>query len=515
LLHETQEEIKEKGFYMDNLIDYASKVKINGKTLIDAVIEDNAYYRINPRYGSKEKVLQAVHRSDYAAMRDISNFFYKTSGIYSRLCRYLAYLYRYDWLITPYCNSDSIDEKKLKKTFFNALKFLDDFEVKRVFGEIALKVIRYGCYYGYVITKGDTVALQELPPKYCRTRFSVGNYPAIEFNMSYFDNYYTDVEQRMAVLRLFPKDFQKGYRLYKQKKLKPAFRGDTEGWYLLELGSAIKFNINGEDMPFLMSVIPAIIDLNQAQDLDKKKLAQGLMKIIVQKLPIDKNGDIVFDVDEGQQLHNNVVRMLADVIGVQVLTTFADVKVEDMADTTTSTTTDNLERYERSVYDEAGVAQLQFNASSNMALKYSILNDEATMYNLISQFESFLNFLLTPFNTNKKFNFRAQILTTTIYNYQELSKLFKEQTQLGYSKILPQLALGQSQSAILANATFENEVLDLVNTFIPPMSSNTMSADALAIVGNKSTSTSTDKGGRPELPDEEKSDKTIQNLESQ
>jgi len=37
-------------------------------------------------------------------MREISNFFYKTSGIYSRLCRYMAYLYRYDWFITPYIN---------------------------------------------------------------------------------------------------------------------------------------------------------------------------------------------------------------------------------------------------------------------------------------------------------------------------------------------------------------------------------------------------------------------------
>lgn len=37
-------------------------------------------------------------------MREISNFFYRTSGIYSRLCRYMAYLYKYDWFITPYIN---------------------------------------------------------------------------------------------------------------------------------------------------------------------------------------------------------------------------------------------------------------------------------------------------------------------------------------------------------------------------------------------------------------------------
>ena len=51
--------------------------------------------------------------------------------------------------------------------------------------------------------------------------------------------------------------------------------------------------------------------------------------------------------------------------------------------------------------------------------------------------------------------------------------------------MLPQIALGQSQSSILANAYFENDILDLVNVFIPPMASNTMSADVLNRIGNE------------------------------
>jgi hypothetical protein len=59
------------------------------------------------------------------------------------------------------------------------------------------------------------------------------------------------------------------------------------------------------------------------------------------------------------------------------------------------------------------------------------------MYNLILKFESFLNHLIKPFNTNKDFTFRVNILTTTINNFKEMTKLYKEQTQLGYSKMLP------------------------------------------------------------------------------
>jgi hypothetical protein len=71
-------------------------------------------------------------------------------------------------------------------------------------------------------------------------------------------------------------------------------------------------------------------------------MQQQLLKIIIQKMPIDKNGDLVFDVDEAQQLHNNAVQMLSKAIGLDVLTTFADVDVANMADNRTSTTIDDL-----------------------------------------------------------------------------------------------------------------------------------------------------------------------------
>jgi len=331
--------------------------------------------------------------------------------------------------------------------------------------------------------------------------------------MKYFDDIFTNVEQRTRMLKIFPPEFEKGYRLYKQGKLKPDFPGDEAGWYLLEVGSVIKFNLNGEDFPPFIAVIPAIIDLDAAQDLDRRKMQQQLLKIIIQKMPIDKNGDLVFDVDEAKELHNNAVQMLSKAIGIDVLTTFADVEVADMADNKTSTTTDELEKVERTVYNEAGVSQMQFNTDGNIALEKSILNDEASMWNLIQQFETFLNTLLIPYNRSpKKVTYRAQILPTTIYNYKDLAKQYKEHTQLGYSKMLPQIALGQAQSAILATAYFENDILDLVNVFIPPLMSSTMNADVL---NRKQNGEKTGEGaGRPEKADDEKSTKTIQNKES-
>ena len=537
-----KEEIKKKGFSMveetkEKLaydasqnsfipVDF-SKIKVGTKTLDDAILNLGNYRRADTRFVNRDSIYKAMLNRDYEEMRAISNFYFDSSGIYARLCRYMAKMYRYDWMITPYINEEVTkekDENTILADFYKILLYFDNSELKRLFGNIALKVIKNGCYYGYIISGSKRINIQELPVQYCRTRFSVGNRPVVEFNMKYFDVMFKDAAQRQRMLNVFGEDFKKGYKLYKQGQLPPLFVGDSEGWYVLEVGSAIKFNIDGSDEPLFMSVIPSIIDLDEAKDIDKKKMAQELLKIIIQKMPLDKNGDLVFDVDEAAQLHNNAVNMLKKAIGVDILTTFADVDVADMDNNRSAAANDDLERVERGVYNEAGVSQMQFNTDGNIALEKSIRNDEASLYDLILQFEGLLNDLIEKYNQRpKQYYYRAQILTTTIYNYQDMAKIYKEQMQVGFSKMLPQIAMGQSQSTILANAYFENQLLDLVNVFIPPMMSSTMNSDVLNRVNQqnrdnraaeKAAGDSESEGGRPEKPDDEKSEKTLQNEES-
>ena len=97
--------------------------------------------------------------------------------------------------------------------------------------------------------------------------------------------------------------------------------------------------------------------------------------------------------------------------------------------------------------------------------------------------------------------------------------MYKDLTANGQSKFMPVVALGHSQSSVLNLAYFENEILDLPAIMIPPLMSSTMSGED--ILGtreqskqNNSQNTSEGKTGRPEKPDTEKSDKTLQNRES-
>ena len=223
-------QIKAKGFKMDFATDTNeryipqdfSKIKVGAKTLEDAIVSYGDYQKTNLRLGNKQNVLKAIMNGDVQEMRDISNFFYKSSGIYSRLCRYMAYLYKYDWFVTPYIEQcqglldtnaglydstvdEAANEKQRKKqftNFFKILKFLDEFEIKRFCGKVALKVIRHGCYYGYLIPQNNKIVVQQLLPNYCRSMYEINNRPAVEFDMRFFDTYYKDTEQRNKILNL-------------------------------------------------------------------------------------------------------------------------------------------------------------------------------------------------------------------------------------------------------------------------------------------------------------------------
>lgn len=468
----------------------------------------------------RKTIEEAIEKQDVIQLRRISNYFYGKSGIYSRLCRYMAYLYKYDWFIIPHRFDDKISSDKVIEGWVKSSILLENSNLKQLFGEISLKVLKNGCYYGYIMQEADAFFLQELPANYCRARYKVAGRYAVEFNVKYFDDLYSDSWYRAQVIKLYPKEIQSAYIAYKKGKLPKISQGDDMGWFLLDPAKSVKFNLSDNDAPLFVSIIPAILDLDDAKKLDKDKMAQQLLKIIIQQMPIDKNGDLIFDVEEAQALHNNVVGMVGEAIGLDVLTTFANVSVADLSDKSNVSSVDQLERVERTVYNEAGVSQMQFNTSGNLALEKSIANDEATMSDLIYQYKSFADYLLKPFNKNaKRLKYSFGMLPTTIYNYKELSKLYKEQTQLGFSKLLPQIALGHSQSDIIATAVFENQMMKLNDLFVPPQMSSTMSGNNKASSsesgkGSSAQTPSDNQGGRPELPDDQKSEKTIQNKEA-
>ncbi|MCX7837821.1 MAG: hypothetical protein N2323_07785, partial [candidate division WOR-3 bacterium] len=120
----------------------------------------------------EERLLSAIERKDMPYIRQASKDFYDISGIYRRICQYMAYLPTYDWMVTPYIvNENKINKEKLLQDFNNALRFVESLKIKKTFANISLNVIKNGAFYGIIRETTEGIDIQELPIDYCRSRY--------------------------------------------------------------------------------------------------------------------------------------------------------------------------------------------------------------------------------------------------------------------------------------------------------------------------------------------------------
>lgn len=180
---------------------------------------------------------------------------------------------------------------------------------------------------------------------------------------------------------------------------------------------------------------------------------------------------------ELQRLNQNAIDMVGDAVGISVLSTIADVHLEDLNNGAGDEANNSVEAAEDSAYNDFGIASSLFNTDGNLALEKSITTDEAYVKPLLLQFEQFFNrYLEWKFNKTS-LKFRLKMLNTSIFNFKELSSAYKDLTKIGFSRFLPIVALGHTQKEVTSMAKLEQQIMQLDAYMLPPFSSNTMSSD--------------------------------------
>lgn len=452
---------------------------------------------------TKRIVVKAIESREIPQIRSISKHFFHTSGIYGRACRYLAFLPTYDHLITPTLLHDEVRRENLLSDFNRSLRFVDAMNLKTKLQQVALTVVIEGVYYGYVRNNGQTIVLQDLPVNWCRSLYKMDGFPVVEFNVKYFDIMFKRQESRIEVLQSMPEEIVLGYMAYKKAEL-PTDSRDGGAWIKLNHFNSAKFSLNDDDSPIFSSAIPHIIDYDDMESIAKKKWEQQLLKIMIQKIPLDKNGDFIFDMQEAAAMHSNAVRMLARAMNIDVLTTFADSQLLDLENKYYGGQA-TTESWEKSIYSQIGLSQQLFNTDGNLALEKSVANDESIMVYLISQIEDWLNYQLAAKFADKKYDYSFKIWfpRLTQHNRSDMAKLYKDQAAMGFSKQLPAIALGQSQTNLLSTILFETDMLKLGEVMEPLKMASTMSGK------------SGEGAGRPEKSPDQKSSKTLANEASE
>ena len=242
-------------------------------------------------------------------------------------------------------------------------------------------------------------------------------------------------------------------------------------------------------------------------------------------MPIDKDGELVFQLDEVADIHSSVAQMLQDMDTVEVLTTFGDASLESLQDSSAaSQSSDRLKKYKDSAWDALGRAKLLFNPDGSSALAYMIKKDESLMITYLNVYEAWIKFHINDRFARRGLTFDFDILPTTVFNRNDLQQSYFRGAQYGYSKMAARVAIGIKQLDQLSLMNFENEMLEMSTKMVPLQSSYTTSGNVIAAEEKSGSSNRasvsvtrdiTNNGGRPELPDEQKSEKTQANIEAQ
>ena len=441
-----------------------------------------------------EDVEAIIESGSLEAQIALSRHYFNLGGFYQRILMHYATLLKYSGLLVPNpAFGKSLSEPYIFKKYNNAVNLLDSAELPKLFTEIAIRALRDGCYYGILQSVSSTsITVLTLPVYYCRTRFkSVDGSDLIEFDVTYFDSI-VDQDDRKKALAAYPKEISNWYKRFKLGKVKSK-------WFLVseDMGICVPFFEDGR--PLFLDVIPAILEYDQARDINRERDLDEIRKIIVQKIPHLTDGGLLFEPEEAEVIHRGTVGMMKGNDNVSVLTTYADVD-SIVSKTSNDNATASIEKALLNIYSKSGASPQLFGTESNLALSYSITNDMALMLTFARKLEHIITKIVNDKFGNANISFRYTILPITYYNESDYIDTALKMANSGYSFVIPAIALGISQKELGNIKDLENDVLDLGEKLIP--------------LATSFTQTGTGEVGRPKKSLEEKSEKTIANEES-
>ncbi len=462
----------------------------------------NGYYGRRRVLGTKDYSIEEIERiinsGDICELQKLSRNYYDKNGLYKRIILYYATLLKYSGLLVPNPTfGKKLSENYIQKKYFAALEYLDKLNIPELFTRISIKALVDGCYYGVILSLDkEELTIIDLPSGYCRNRFKdlKGN-DLIEFNVDFFYQI-LDKEMRKQALKSYPKEISSYFKRYDAGKEKTS-------WVLIPAEIGVCFSIYEDARPLFLDVIPAVEEYDDAVDREKERDLEEIKKIIVQKIPHLNDGQLLFEPPEALEMHQGAVNMMKGNKNLSILTTYADVD-SIISKTASDNVNNSLEKMLQNVYSDAGVSAQVFAPTGSQALATSIVNDLALMMILGNKYSRFISFILNTLFSNNNVDFNYYILPVSYYNQKDFIDQTLKMAQSGYSLLLPSIAAGVNQRDLMSVKDLENNVLNLKEVLIPLSSSYT----------ETNNSKGDGKVGAPELPLEEKSEKTIKNEES-
>lgn len=439
---------------------------------------------------------------------------------YQRIIMYYATLFFNYYYVTPVDLPEKPNKKKLDKEYNETLTFLDEEINVENFTVNTLKdiLVEGSVFYYYdFINMGGKVYFQmsKLPRDYCTIIGTAknGQMPIFQLDISFVDQVIASLVSlnvditKEDVLRQYPKGIRSAYNRYKN---------DGDRWIIVTPVHGIAFtSYNG--LPPFAGIIKQIVRMVKFEEVRDNYIEDSLQKILFQKVDVDDNGDPEIDLALAAEFHENLKKITRGMDRVNALTSLADVEVLDLSDTSRENDLDFIDKFEDKMYNEAGVPKAVFNGNTAGLLDFAAMKDESFIWNIMDSISTWLSFICNAeIGARKKrtYNFVVSFLPISYRNREKMMDTYLKNAQYGYSKIIPQIAVGVKQRHFESLLYLENDLLKLDKRLVPLMSSHTLSGKAGTTTKQTENAVDEVEGGRPESSTEEKTDETLSREES-
>ena len=444
---------------------------------------------------SKEEIMEYVKdpAKNEQALRDAVIYMYGASSKFYRIIQYFVGLTDLSYILVPK-NINTENKNVIKSLANNRLKtltFVNSMNIKTQARDILTVCLREDVYYATCWVEKDNVTIQQLPSQYCKISSIEENVANVTFDFSYFD-------RNAKYLPYYPKEFDTKYKAYQKKKRELRWQDlDSPNSFAIKANRDIK----NYALPPLIGVLVSLYDLADYQDLKLTQTELENYALLVMKLGMT-DGQWDMDFKKARDFWMN----LDDVMPEQVGSILSPMPIEKIDfKHSGASDTDKVAEAENSIFTEAGVSSLLFNnskASAN-ALQLSIKADQSLTFGIVKSIEDALNRLIGKQSFGK--NFKITFIDSSPYNRKEMADQYLKAATYGIPTISMYCATVGLNPEEVENLNYlENDVLGLVNKFVPLRSSNTMSSEAQS-----------DEAGRPQAEDDELTDEGENSREKQ
>lgn len=305
------------------------------------------------------------------------------------------------------------------------------------------------------------VSLSPLPNDYVRIVGRKNSSYVIAFDMEYF-NTLLEVENKMSILKTYPKEIRDGYLEYKRKNTPEARWKVLDNDYTFALKSRAKIS-EPHGRPIGLAAIDEVVFKESLRKTKQNVVNEVNNEIIVQTLPEGKNkGESALSQKQQQAQHEFVrdaVRSKRTTTGTTVVTVASGTKLERLKANTDIFNTDDNSTTEIS-------SSLGFAASllNGMDGNYSSQQGNAALvsaqvFEMVEQIEYELNKLLNiHIIKQRKYEVKISYLPVTHLNRKEMVQNAKELYTLGRGSLQAWIAAaGFKTDVYLAMMDYEVE----------------------------------------------------------